>query len=1558
MFLFLVGIVAFIPDMRKCLSPSSLQGESCTDRVTPSPIGIPLPHLAAFHLFHSVPLGFPVYVEFLLQSSWGNPRAQPDKTTGPYVPSPFLHVFCDRHSDLLDRHGCQIPQSHCGEIGLNPIVFLETSFKVATFGVVGVSEATQQPPQQQQQCGSPGCTGSSSTGCTGSSSSDSETALPPLSHGGYCPAGVGDYPMIAAMVSAYDGSGLGATTTLLTSGYSSDSNSSADLYTGGTEMYNGSPVDYHPAAEYYPEYGYPLPPDVAATFLQTEYGPDGGRHTKTTGEGKGREMSPRRENVDSLLRREISQKSPMAWGKPLPSSHLFLGASLVGCICPGPATVRMVSTNSSPPIPVPVQVPPGHMVQQIVDENGTLRHVILSAQPAHLPPPPPPHLAHLPPPHAHHHHHHPHHPPPPPHNPYGAAATAGAGSGNQFYQFPPGPYPGGGFGGVPTAGQARMTSTPSASSVSSSSHHPAGGPGSTPPPPPQSGSGLPMYHKDERTQKQHLKLRRKLQQKQRDSRLSHHNNNSIHQNSIGSGYLHGNGVHNDSGSSVSSLHSTPPLSPQKGDSRRDRSGDDLEEELEDGDVDPSQQALLNLLGSVDPPSVSEVTARSALLSWNPPDLTSSSSNMEKSSEVEAETASSSGTMPSVPMVEPCDLQYEVVLSDRGKDGRYKTIYLGPHLQCRLTDLKPHSEYFIRLHVLYEDLRGAPCEPASFITESCAPDAPSAPKILNRTKTAIQLRWNPPPDNGGKITRYALEWDEGQGPGAAFTEVFSGSSKQCRIPRLQPATNYCFRLAAANEFGLSEWSEMMSVSTSGTVPPPPLPPALVEEPTVSSLHLTWQRRPSDSSFSLQMEAQGSPHGFLPIYNGSDTSYLVENLSRNTMFHFRLNACNEEGSSRWSDVVAFKTLPAAPDPPLRLQLKGKVHAHSFRLDWEPPKDDGGDQITQYLLELDGGAGFELVYSGLETEFTCERLSPGTPYTAQVSCVSSGGRSEPSDPLRVTTLPVCPGQCPPPWLTGKPKAHSLHLKWAPPEYDGGSPVREYQVDVTSPDNTTLQAYRGMETECVVASLLPGRPYLFQVRAYNKAGAGPWSEPLEVVSGAGAPDAPPAPECTPKSPSSVSVAWEEPLNNGAAITEYRLEMALTTGVQKDEGADRLESCNGLPFHPAYIGPALSHDIKGLLPAASYLFRVQASNSAGVSPFSPMTCCTLAPCAPGVVPGVRVTPCPTSLSIMWREPPCNGAPILHYNVEIGDLTLEAPALSAEPFLVDDLLPETTYKVRVQAVNGVGVGGWSNPCRVTTSPLPPLPPRLECTTAGHNSLRLRWVHPSLATPSSSPSSPMLYTLEMENPRKGGWQVMYTGSSHSHKVGRLSETTTHRFRISASNESGQGPYSPIAAFTTLKAPPATLKSPQMQMLDGSQCRVEWGEVRPPPTPDTISYQLQIQPAKDTEFHTVYKGEERSYVLTGLQSNMLYRARVCAVRHCEDSEMLVGAYSPVAMFHSPPAAKQPSPTDTSPGSLLPKSPVQMGEGKQLSDQQLVALWVAGFTLGAILFAVIIHMALASS
>ena len=67
---------------------------------------------------------------------------------------------------------------------------------------------------------------------------------------------------------------------------------------------------------------------------------------------------------------------------------------------------------------------------------------------------------------------------------------------------------------------------------------------------------------------------------------------------------------------------------------------------------------------------------------------------------------------------------------------------------------------------------------------------------------------------------------------------------------------------------------------------------------------------------------------------------------------------------------------------------------------------------------------------------------------------------------------------FVKNKLPGSALQLIWNAPEYDGGALVTDYEIDMTMPDNSTKGVYRGRNTECVVASLLPGRPYLFQVR------------------------------------------------------------------------------------------------------------------------------------------------------------------------------------------------------------------------------------------------------------------------------------------------------------------------------------------------------------------------------------------------------------------------------------------------------------------------------------------------
>lgn len=166
-------------------------------------------------------------------------------------------------------------------------------------------------------------------------------------------------------------------------------------------------------------------------------------------------------------------------------------------------------------------------------------------------------------------------------------------------------------------------------------------------------------------------------------------------------------------------------------------------------------------------------------------------------------------------------------------------------------------------------------------------------------------------------------------------------------------------------------------------------------------------------------------------------------------------------------------------------------------------------------------------------------------------------------------------------------------------------YEVGCTTPDNQTQEAYRGKETECIVNRLLPGRAYLFQIRAFNRIGAGEWSDPLEVISGAGAPDTPSAPKVATKTSHIVIVSWTEPLNNGSAITEYRVQMAMampTSPTQSseslcEEGSPATEEVKSevndttsqlSTFTQVYVGSSLSCEVKGLQPASIYLFRIQ----------------------------------------------------------------------------------------------------------------------------------------------------------------------------------------------------------------------------------------------------------------------------------------------------------------------------------------------------------------------------------
>ncbi|XP_026119044.1 fibronectin type-III domain-containing protein 3a isoform X1 [Carassius auratus] len=1183
----------------------------------------------------------------------------------------------------------------------------------------------------------------------------------------------------------------------------------------------------------------------------------------------------------------------------------------IQCIT-GPAQVPMMSPNGSVP---QIYVPPGY-VQQIIEENGVRRVLVLPQtefhpgghSPLHHPPPPPPH-AHLQAfiPHPHIMHPHPH---------LYSGMAGGTGDMNPQYisQYHP-------------AHTAIYTEQ--------DTHPPHG--------------RAAFAHRDERASKTYERLQKKLKERQ------------------------GVGVGGGGGGGLALSKDSPPPSPQKsrgtppsgGDLQNGLGGKATEEqahpsttftalgkspgrgkETESGELDEDAKALQERLNSICKPVVTDIQARGASLSWVVPSQTEGDDEADEGVEGPVEPS----------------FTYEVSVSYSGKDGKYKSAYSGVELSATLQDLRPATDYHVRVQAMCNCLQGIPSEPVSFTTLSCEPDRPVPPRKTGVTKSSLVLQWKAPCDNGSKIQNYILQWDEGKGT-TVFEQCYYGPLKTYRLTKLSTASRYSFRLAAKNDMGVSEFSEVVHIMTSCSVPAPPLSPELIQS-GVTWLCVRWHRpagspKEDEISYVLEMEEEGSGYGFQASYDGDELSHTVRNLHRSTTYRFRVIAYNAEGKSNPSSVSEFTTAPDRPSCPCRLSVKGKPHPTSFRLTWDPPKDNGGSDVTKYVVELSEGISvcisspsWNQVYCGSAMECVCDDLSPGCSYQARVHCISAGGESQLTEPLQVQTPPVPPGPCQPPRVIGKPKAREVQLRWAPPLVDGGSAVSLYSVEMFAQVDEGWEVYQGSELDCTVGSLLPGRTYGFRLRAANKAGYGPFSERTEVTTGPGAPEACRPPHINCKSPTCAVISWEVPPCNGAAVSEYRLEWGAAEG--------SMQMC--------YTGAALSHEMRGLLPATNYFCRVQAVNVAGVGPFSEAVLCQTPCSVPAPVSSVHTlresemivegsrtiergedeeeeearpllySPS-TCLGLHWEAPCDHGSEITSYLIDLGE---RQPILTGPvtKYIIQNLQPDTTYRIRIQALNSLGVGPFSHTFKLKTKPLPPLPPRLECTASSHQTLRLKWGDgPAKAQPTDS----LQYHLQMED-KNGRFISLYKGPCHTHKVQRLNESTSYTFRIQAFNEAGEGPFSTVYTFTTPRSPPAPLKAPRVERVDES-CEVSW-ETLPPMKGDPVIYCLQSMQG-NSEFKQIYKGSATSHQLPNLSSSTEYRFRVCAIRQCQDAPEIIGPYSSTVIL-------LPPRVDTSgvSGTTGSKAAEAQKQKRSLTDEQFSFLIIALLAVTSILIAVAIQ------
>uniref|UniRef100_A0A182KBS4 Fibronectin type-III domain-containing protein n=1 Tax=Anopheles christyi TaxID=43041 RepID=A0A182KBS4_9DIPT len=1020
------------------------------------------------------------------------------------------------------------------------------------------------------------------------------------------------------------------------------------------------------------------------------------------------------------------------------------------------------------------------------------------------------------------------------------------------------------------------------------------------------------YHKDERAQRQHSKLHRKLDQKQRElnaSATTPINSPRKHAELNGSGggvrkshapqhHLLPNHMNHRNGSVAIST----PLA----------TSEEETSSAPDEEDDNTQSIIVDHLSSVPSPQVTEITPRTALLQWSPP------------TPVPVQPPVTAGPVPGVPpppipgALEPLpfnvqDLRYEVLLSDHGKENKYKSIFKGSSLSCKVQDLRPGQEYTVRLQVYLDQLHGSPTEPTVFNTPCCEPDVPAPPKLIARTKNSLQLRWNAPSDNGSHIIHYILECDNGKGSmhhqqqqqqqgqpmqqhhGYEFIEVYKMKGKQFQVTKLQPSTYYVFRLSAVNEYGRSGYSDLVKYSTGGNVPAQPAPPTL-RHATATALKLAWQRRSPCEEYTLQMnDDQG--YGYRNVYNGMDTQYECTGLRRASTFQFRLRAENDNGRGPWSEEVVFRTLPTCPGRPTKPQVKGKVNANGFKVKWDSPHDTGGADISLYHLEISSGASYDRVYSGKESEATIERLNPGTAYQIRVLCEGPGGISTFSEPCLVTTEPVTPGAPQKPYCKSPPTPYAACLGWEKPDYNGGSPVLEYEMEVETVSTKVRSAvYRGKDMFCVAKDLLPGEQYTVQVRALNRIGAGPWSEEFTFTAGSAPPESPRDLSIVLKSPTHLTVMWAEPHSNGSPISEYILQSSADSSVSSAAEDHSSAGDANANYQTVYRGAHRSADVRNLHPHSRYHFRVCALNAAGCSRYSvPITqqMPAAAPNAP-TVGGQKITA--KSILISWQTPHDNGSPVTQYNIECGDRLITTDAHSASAAAIAATSPEQQqtgypavdhqydeeYDDEEEEEEEASVGSAASTDAEDEAPAQPHAATNLVDSKLSKVAAAAAGSPAHSTKSSGSKahSNVTGTPTATASATGGGR---SSNSNMLLISDLHPETTYKLRIQAANSIGTGPFSNYIKFTTSPLPP---KPPKLECAQAgfAHLKLRWGEGK---NLDLARYYVEMENRRTGEYHNVYTGTRNTCKVMRLHETTSYTFRICVeTRHAGRGEFSDG------------------------------------------------------------------------
>ena len=284
--------------------------------------------------------------------------------------------------------------------------------------------------------------------------------------------------------------------------------------------------------------------------------------------------------------------------------------------------------------------------------------------------------------------------------------------------------------------------------------------------------------------------------------------------------------------------------------------------------------------------------------------------------------------------------------------------------------------------------------------------------------------------------------------------------------------------------------------------------------------------------------------------------------------------------------------------------------------------------------------------------------------------------------------------------------------------------------------------------------------------------------VTDAAPPDAPAAPSLS-TGTTWLDVSWTAPVDNGATITDY--------DVQYRETGTNWQTAS-------HVGTATTNRIENLSPGTDYQVRVRAKNGEGSSAWSPSTSATTDADVPDAPNAPTLTTGTTWLEASWTAPTDNGASITVYDVQYRETgtnwQISSHVGTSTTNRIENLLPGTSYEVRVRATNAEGSGDWSAAASATTDsdvPDAPAAPTLTASTT--------WLEASWTAPADNGEAITDYDVQYRETGTNWQAASHVGTATTRRIENLAADTAYEVRVRASNDIGTGDWSTSASGRT-------------------------------------------------------------------------------------------------------------------------------------------------------------------